>query len=150
MTNQPVFEILRAEVATTQDKYTRAKENFWKVSGDPPDGGQRLELAARAHTIAMIAYTNALHRFNEFLLNGKVPDELLPKSGGVRQTIRFSQERRLVHRCVFCGGETRMFENGHPTCTGCATFLEAGEQSPRKEPASETDSIENKVKSAGS
>lgn len=156
MNNQAVFEILRAEVAQTQEEYAQSKQRFWRICAEAPSesshpaGRQRLDLAARAQSTAMIAYTNALHRFNEFLLNGTVPDGLLPKSGGVPQTTRSSQKQRGVHRCVFCGAETRMFVSDHPICMDCANRLDAGEKLTEEEPASDEDSIEKKVKSAGS
>ena len=138
MTNQPVFELLRAEVATTQEKYSQAKENFWRVSGEPPDGGQRLELAARAQTIAMIAYTKAVHRFNEFLLSGKVPHDLRLEPGLVQQTTGFNQEQRSkMNKCVYCGTPTRMYEHDSPICMECASRLDSREKLTRKEPAAE-------------
>lgn len=76
------FEILRAQVDAASEEYTKAKQHFWRVSADVPtgtpnpDGQQRMESAARAQTAAMVRYTNALRRFNEFLLNSTVPREL--------------------------------------------------------------------------
>lgn len=64
------------------EEYTQAKHNFWHISADipsgfpHPDGKQRIENAARAQTAAMIAYTRALKRFNEFLINGAVPADV--------------------------------------------------------------------------
>ena len=39
----------------------------------------RIVDAARAQTQSMIAYTRALRRLNEFLLDGKVPEDLLER-----------------------------------------------------------------------
>lgn len=84
---QSIFEFLRLEVDRASEEYTQAKHNFWHVSADipsgfpHPDGKQRIENAARAQTAAMIAYTRALKRFNEFLINGTVPDDV-PKQAG--------------------------------------------------------------------
>ncbi len=79
---QSVFERLRADVDRTSEDYTKAKQHFWHVSADipsgfpHPDGKQRIEDASRAQTTAMVAYTIALKRFNEFLLDGTVPEDL--------------------------------------------------------------------------
>jgi hypothetical protein len=76
MNNQPVFEILRAEVERTRQEYAKSNEHFGRVCGEVPSGGRQIELAARDQTVAMLAYTMALRQFNKFLLDGKVPDEL--------------------------------------------------------------------------
>lgn len=79
---QSIFEILRAEVDRASQEYAKAKQNFWHISADVPtglphpDGRQRIENASHAQTSAMIAYTRALRRFNEFLLNGTIPEDL--------------------------------------------------------------------------
>lgn len=79
---QSIFEILRAEVDQACEAYAKAKQNFWHISADVPtglphpEGRQRIENASRAQTVAMVAYTRALRRFNEFLLNGTVPEDL--------------------------------------------------------------------------
>jgi hypothetical protein len=156
MNNQPVFEILRAEVERTRQEYAKSNEHFWMVCADVPsdlphpDGTKRVDLVARAKTAAMIAYTNALRRFNKFLLEGEVPDELLSKSGVVPQPSGFSQEQRQAAKCAFCGADTRMYENDYPICNDCASRLDAGEKLTRKQPASEKGSTEQKKNSAGS
>jgi hypothetical protein len=79
---QVIFEILKAEVDQASDEYSRSKQIFWQVSAEVPtglphpDGTQRIANASRAQTAAMVAYTRALRRFNEFLLNGTVPEDL--------------------------------------------------------------------------
>ena len=79
---QSIFEILRAEVDLASANYIKAKEDFWRISADVPtgfphpDGIQRIENASRSQTAAMIAYTGALRRFNEFLLNGTIPEDV--------------------------------------------------------------------------
>ena len=53
--------------------------------------------------------------------------------------------------CVYCGFETRLFEDGEPVCMGCAGRLDAGEKLTRKEkPQSETNAADKKTSSAGS
>jgi hypothetical protein len=80
--------MLRAEVDLASSSYTRAKEEFWRISADVPtglphpDGRQRIENASRSQTAAMIAYTRALRRFNEFLLNGTVPEDVQKRDQG--------------------------------------------------------------------
>lgn len=145
MTNLPVFELLRADVKHTQDEYTQSKQDFWTTSGRFPVDSNRIELAAHAQTVAMLAYTKALHRFNEFLLTGKIPDELLSKYGVVPPTTGFSEEQRQVAKCAFCGAETRMFENDHPICEDCAGRIDAGGRLIQKEPAK----TREKTKSVG-
>jgi hypothetical protein len=82
MKDLSVLAILRAEVDRTQEEYTQSKKRFQAIckevpSGLPhPDGTHRLQNAARAQTAAMVAYSNALQRFNELLLSGKDPDDL--------------------------------------------------------------------------
>ena len=79
---QSIFELLQAEVELASASYTKAKEDFWRISAELPtgfpqqDGGQLIENASRAQTEAMIAYTKDLRRFNEFLLNGTIPEEI--------------------------------------------------------------------------
>jgi hypothetical protein len=156
MDDLSVSAILRAEVRRTEEVYAQSKRHFQKICGEVPsglphpDGRQRIELAARAQTDATLAYTQALHRFNEFLLNGRVPDDLRSKSSVIQQPISFSQEQRQVAKCAFCGSETRMFENDHPICAGCASRLDAGEKLIPKQPASEKSSTEENKKSTDS
>lgn len=151
MNNQSMFEILRAEVNRTQQEYDESKEHFWRISAEPPkpDRRDRIQLAARDQTLAMIAYTKALRQFNEFLLTGRVPDEL-SRSVAVRQTTVFTREQRQVAKCVFCEAETRMYENDHPICNDCASCLDRGEKLTRKRPTSDKGPIEEKTMTAGS
>jgi hypothetical protein len=91
--DQPIFDFLRAEVDHAREKYTRAKEQFWKIASDTPsglphpDGTQRVGNAARAQTAAMLNYTKALRRFNAFLLDGTVPEELLPEKNAQGKSV---------------------------------------------------------------
>lgn len=77
-----ILELLRAEVNRTHDAYTKSREEHWNVSSEIPsrvahiDGKRQIRSAAHLHVLAMIAYTTALREFNEFILNGKVPDNL--------------------------------------------------------------------------
>jgi hypothetical protein len=85
--------LLRAEVDRTREDYTRAKEQFWKIAADIPsglpypDGTQRVQIAARAQTAAMVGYTKALRQFNAFLLDGTVPEELLRDKDARRKPV---------------------------------------------------------------
>lgn len=82
MQNQRIVDILRAEVDLAREEYLEAKRRFWEVcaeapSGLPhPDGSHPIEVASRAQTANMIAYTKTLTRFNQFLLNGTIPEDL--------------------------------------------------------------------------
>jgi len=83
--DQPIFDFLRAEVDQTREEYFRARDRFWNIAADAPsglphpDGTRRVENAARAQTAAMVRYTKSLRQFNAFLLDGTVPEELLPE-----------------------------------------------------------------------
>ncbi|HTA42296.1 MAG TPA: hypothetical protein VK789_07610 [Bryobacteraceae bacterium] len=82
MDKQAVLEILRSNVDRTKEEYNRSKERFLRdATGVPtglphPDGALRVELAARAQSAAAVAYANALRRFNQFFLDGAIPEDL--------------------------------------------------------------------------
>jgi hypothetical protein len=71
MDKQAVLEILRSNVDRTREEYDRSKEGFWRDSTDLPTG-----LPQRARSAAAVAYANALRRFNQFLLDGAIPEDL--------------------------------------------------------------------------
>ena len=74
--------LLQSEVELTRSAYERAKRDLDCVvteapGGLPhPDATQRIKVAAQRRTKAMAAYAASLKRFNDFLLNGTIPDEL--------------------------------------------------------------------------
>jgi hypothetical protein len=74
--------LLRAELEKASSLHEQAKREFWRVSADipsdlpHPDGTQRIQNAARAQTAAMEALYQALRRFNAFLVDGSVPEDL--------------------------------------------------------------------------
>jgi len=82
MDKQSVFDFLRAELDRTHDEYVRAKERFYEIAGQAPtglphpDGTRRVENAARVQATAMLDYAKAIHRFNDFVLDGTIPEEL--------------------------------------------------------------------------
>ena len=117
-----VLGILRDDMERTQQEYAKAREDFWKVSGEVSSGMHEIELAARAQTVAMLAYTTALHRFNEFVLTGKVPDDLLSRCGVI-------SSQSQMEKCIHCGTPTRRYVEGQPICTDCAERLDATESS---------------------
>ena len=143
MTNQPSFDLLRSEVQRTQHEYDKSKEDFWKISAEVPDERNRIELAARHQTEAMLAYAKALHRFNEFLLIGKVPADLQSKLGTLPQMNQEQQSK--MNKCVYCGTPTRMYEHDRPICMDCASRIDAGEKLTKREPTK----TEDKTQSAG-
>jgi hypothetical protein len=90
--DQSIFDFLRAKVDHTREDYFRAREDFWKIAAEAPsglpnaDGSRRVENAARAQTATMVSYAKALRQFNEFLLDGTVPEELLPEKNPQRKS----------------------------------------------------------------
>jgi hypothetical protein len=78
--SEPVIEILRAEVDRARAEYDQSKKTFWRIaaeipSGMPiPDGTQRIQNAARAQTVAMQAFANALKELNDFIISGAIPE----------------------------------------------------------------------------
>jgi hypothetical protein len=77
-----IDDILRNEVGRATKEFEEAKRNFWQVCSDVPsgiphpDGALRLQKTAHAQTVAMQALAAAIHRFNAFLLNGAIPEDL--------------------------------------------------------------------------
>lgn len=77
-----VADILREEVDRANAIYTSARTHFWRVTADAPHRLQdpkelRLrEDAFRIQTEAMIEYSKALKRFDDFLINGTVPEDI--------------------------------------------------------------------------
>lgn len=80
--DQLIVEQLRLEVERTRIAYDKAKLEFWhKAAGAPggapqSDENQRMQNAAQLQMHATIEYTTALRRFNEYLLTGKISDDL--------------------------------------------------------------------------
>jgi hypothetical protein len=78
-----IEDFLRAEVEKATRHYEEAKLFFWRVSAEipsglpHPDGAQRIQIAARAQTYAMEELSAQLRKFNSFLIDGTIPDDLL-------------------------------------------------------------------------
>lgn len=77
------IEILRDDLDSSRAVYDAAKYRFAQVTTQTSAGNagdaeemQRTADAIRAHAQAIVAYTKALTRFNDFLLYGTVPDDL--------------------------------------------------------------------------
>ena len=153
MDKQTLVEILRSEVDRANQEYVRAKQSFSNVCSDAPsgiphpDGKQRIELAARAQTSAMAAYAKALHRFNQLILDGVIPEDL-GESGVARPSVRRAEVREL-EKCEYCGAETLLRDHGYPICIECADRLDTGEKLTRKKPAHETGSPAMRKLAAG-
>jgi hypothetical protein len=77
-----IEDILRAEVQRTAQELDEAKRDFRRVysdipSGIPhPDGNLRLQKTAHVRAFAMKAFAKALQRFNSFVLDGAIPEDL--------------------------------------------------------------------------
>jgi hypothetical protein len=78
----PVASVLRAELELASDRHDKARLEFWRVSADipsglpHPDGTGRIQSAAQAHMEAMKAHYVALKRWNEYAINGMVPEDM--------------------------------------------------------------------------
>jgi len=59
-----------------------ANAEFWRISADVPsgipypDGTQRIQIAARKQNLTRDRLANAIQRLNEFLAEGRIPEEL--------------------------------------------------------------------------
>jgi hypothetical protein len=82
LSRSEVTEILRAELEEATRQHEEAKRNFWRISADVPsglphpDGTRRIQNAARVQTGSMTALAMTLRRFNAFLIDGTVPEDL--------------------------------------------------------------------------
>jgi hypothetical protein len=83
MRKQDIEELLHAKVVETTKEYEAAKLIFSHVCADVPsgiphpDGARRLQKVAYAQTIALQNLAAAIHRFNAFLADGIIPEDLL-------------------------------------------------------------------------
>src|SRR3981081_1211647 len=84
--SRPTHEIdafLIAEITRTKGLWDLSKQKFTLVVNDipsglpSPDGVARIKMVAAEHNFALRAYSAALNEFNEFIIDGKVPDRLL-------------------------------------------------------------------------
>jgi hypothetical protein len=86
MFSGPVASALRAELEVASERHEKARLEFWRVSADipsglpHPDGTSQIHGAARAHMEAMKAHYVALQRWNDYALNGTVPEDMTGKS----------------------------------------------------------------------
>jgi hypothetical protein len=77
---------LRTELERTKSRYELARAEFTFVTTDipsglpQPDGTQRIHNMARDVRASRAAFQTALTRFNDFVLRGKIPDDLKPAS----------------------------------------------------------------------
>jgi hypothetical protein len=88
-----IEEILRDDVQRKTKEFGEAKRNFWQVcsevpSGIPhPDGARRIQNTAHAQNVAIQALADAIHRFNDFLVNGTVPPDYLAPQRPATETL---------------------------------------------------------------
>lgn len=125
--NDPLaLSILRAKLDRTEEELDQSIRRYRGICADvkkgllDPDGKHLMELAADAETAAKVAYATALREFDEFLVNGAVPE-------GISKT-----EQRQVVQCAFCGIPTPMYRRDLPVCADCDSRLDAGETLTRK------------------
>jgi hypothetical protein len=84
LSRSEITELLRVELEEATRRHEEAKRNFWRISADVPsglphpDGSRRIQNAARVQTGSMAALAATLRRFNAFLIDGTVPDDLRP------------------------------------------------------------------------
>ena len=77
-----VEELLRDDLERARLQYEIAKAEFMHVCSDvpsglpQPDGTQRIKNAARDQRASREAFQVAVNRFNDFILRGKIPDDL--------------------------------------------------------------------------
>jgi hypothetical protein len=79
-----VEDILRNDLERAKKEYEAARRNFWQVCSDVPSGiphpdsERRILKTALVQTHAMNGLATALKRFNDYLINGTVPEDLKP------------------------------------------------------------------------
>jgi hypothetical protein len=84
MRREEIEDHLHGEVKRTRSQYELALAEFTLVitdipSGLPqPDGTQGIHNTARNLRASREAFQMALNRFNDFILRGKIPDDLKP------------------------------------------------------------------------
>jgi hypothetical protein len=77
-----IEEILKRDLEKATSYHKLARSDFEVITSDipsglpHPDGTQRIQNAARAQTAARNALLRALTRFNEFVITGRIPDDL--------------------------------------------------------------------------
>jgi hypothetical protein len=89
MRYEEIEDHLHGEVKRTQSEYQLVRAEFTLVIADipsglpQPDGTQRIHNTARDLRASREAFQTALDRFNNFILRGKIPDDLKPPPGMV-------------------------------------------------------------------
>jgi hypothetical protein len=75
---EAVEDFLRTEVKTAQLRREIADVEFWQLSADvcSPDHNSVVEQAAMVQSASRRTLLVALHRLNDFLATGAVPDDL--------------------------------------------------------------------------
>ena len=86
MLQKEVLVTLRADVDRTSMEYDERKQIFWRIGADTRSSHDSVVSAANAQNQAMIAYATAIRRLNEFLLTGKVPEDLQILTRGVSRS----------------------------------------------------------------
>jgi hypothetical protein len=74
---EAVEDFLRAEVKTAQLRREIADVEFWQLSADvaSPDHNRLVEQAAMIQSASRRSLLVALHRLNDFLTTGAIPDD---------------------------------------------------------------------------
>jgi hypothetical protein len=83
LTRRDIEFILSGDLERARVAFESARENFRSIMSDipsgipQPDGTLRIELAGTAFRIAIDDYSVALREFNNFLIDGAVPERLI-------------------------------------------------------------------------
>jgi len=78
----PIESVLRSTVEAAREKHKRAKHELQLAVDDIPsgipaaDGGARIHAAANSERYASRGYYVAMKRLYDFLMDGKVPEDL--------------------------------------------------------------------------
>jgi hypothetical protein len=75
--DRDIENILRIDVDLAKQELD-ALVAFWRVSAAPPNGGgaKNMENAIARENLARESLTIAIHRLNEFIRDGKLPEKL--------------------------------------------------------------------------
>jgi hypothetical protein len=80
--HREIEEILSTEIKRARQRQQDARKQFREITGDipslipAPDGALRIQQAGAEYRGALEDLRNAMTRFNDFLVNGVVPEDL--------------------------------------------------------------------------
>jgi hypothetical protein len=91
MVNEEVYALLLAEVEEASRAHNAARDNFWRIAGQPrelprfptglphPDGSELIRNAVREENFARQSHVEAVIRLNRYLLDGRIPEDMPEK-----------------------------------------------------------------------